>query len=285
MKKIKIENRKNLRSNDEAVVGIIVTVLLIGLFLAVMVMLNTVYVPQWLEESEASHMEDISNQFAQLKYALDIQSIVNDSTAVSTSITLGIKELPFFDTGRTFDTLEIVDDGVEVVFTGTFGIETYTSDIIQYTSSNSYFVDQSYIYEAGALIISQDDGSVLFGKPSIIVKNYAENISFVFINVQGINGKTEISGYGKYPIYTECVVPTNDYDLLEGIENITIKTNHPHAWEIAMQNSFRYSGMNYTITKDANHVYVSFTYETIPNYNIYLKEVDINSQIAFGLAD
>ena len=106
--KIKL-NIRDLNQDNTAVVGIIVTVLLIGLFLSILVMLNTVYVPQWLEESEAAHMEEISNQFAQLKYALDIQSVVNDSTAISSSVTLGTKEIPFFDKGRTFDTLRIVD--------------------------------------------------------------------------------------------------------------------------------------------------------------------------------
>jgi len=51
------------RLNDEkhAVVGVVVTVLLIGLALSVTIMINTVYVPQWLEEEEVAHMEDVSS--------------------------------------------------------------------------------------------------------------------------------------------------------------------------------------------------------------------------------
>ena len=282
--KIKL-NIRDLNEDNTAVVGIIVTVLLIGLFLSILVMLNTVYVPQWLEESEAAHMEEISNQFAQLKYALDIQSVVNDSTAISSSVTLGTKEIPFFDKGRTFDALKIVDNDISVTFDGTFGTEEYTSDTIQYTSGNSFFVDQTYIYEAGALIISQGDASVLYGKPSILSKDYGENMSFIFTKIQGVSGKTEVSGYGNYPLYTECVTPNEDYIILEGVTDMTITTDHPQAWKVAMQNALRYSGLNCTISTDPNSVIIEFTYSGAPYYNFYIREVDINAQISFGLAD
>lgn len=283
---MKIEwNKRKFNEDNNAVVGIIVTVLLIGLFLSVLVMLNTVYVPQWLEESEAAHMEDISNQFAQLKYALDIQSMVNDSTAMSTSVTLGTKEIPFFDRGRTFDTLQIVDDDISIIFDGTFGTETYTSDTIQFNSGNSFFVDQTYTYEAGALIISQGDASVLYGKPSVLLRDYGENMSFVFTKIQGVSGKTEVSGYGNYPVYTECITPLEDYTLLEGVTDMTIETSHPQAWKVSMQNALRYSGLNYTISTDSDNVYVEFTYSGAPYYTFYIREVDVNTQISFGLAD
>ena len=105
-----------IHESDNAVVGIVVTVLLIGLIVSTSAMINTVYVPQWLENSEASHMDEVSNQFTQLKYALDLQTLINDSSAMTTFVTLGTNELPFFDTGRTFDTLEIINDAVTVDF-------------------------------------------------------------------------------------------------------------------------------------------------------------------------
>jgi hypothetical protein len=76
-----IKNRKIIRdfkNSDDAVVGIVVTVLLIGLILAVIIMVNTIYVPQWLENSEASHMGEVTNQFTQLKYALDCDNNTNN---------------------------------------------------------------------------------------------------------------------------------------------------------------------------------------------------------------
>jgi len=45
----------DINSSDEAVVGIVVAILLIGLAISITVMINNVYVPQWLEEEEAAH--------------------------------------------------------------------------------------------------------------------------------------------------------------------------------------------------------------------------------------
>ena len=136
---VKMKNRLSkvrLRESDNAVVGIVVTVLLIGLMLSVMVMINTMYVPQWLENSEAAHMKETSNQFTQLKYALDMQTLVNDSSAMTTPITLGTKDIPFFNRGRTFDTLEIIDNAITIEIISDDPLETYTSDAIKFSSGN-----------------------------------------------------------------------------------------------------------------------------------------------------
>ena len=45
---------KNIKNSDDAVVGIVVTVLLIGLMISSIIMVRTEYVPQWIEEKEDS---------------------------------------------------------------------------------------------------------------------------------------------------------------------------------------------------------------------------------------
>ena len=69
MKKINI---KDLNNSDDAVVGIIVAVLLIGLILVVISIFQTVFIPNWMEQIEAEHMDDVAQQFSQLKFAIDI---------------------------------------------------------------------------------------------------------------------------------------------------------------------------------------------------------------------
>ena len=280
---------KKIRNSDEAVVGIVVTVLLIGLILAVMVMMNTVYVPQWTEGSEAAHMEEVSNQFTQLKYALDIQSIANDSTAISTSIVLGSKEIPFFNSGRTFGSLEIVDDNCNIIIkrNGTSTSRSYSSDSIKYSSGNSYFVNQQYIYEAGALILSQDTSSMLYGKPSFFVTKWGENMSFTIVNITGTSGKTFVSGYGTYPIYTELINPENQYTVLHNVTNITIVTEYPNAWKSVFNDSlisYSYHGINFSINDSySDRIIVEFIDDEGDYFNLFVREVDISAQIAFGL--
>jgi hypothetical protein len=288
----------NMRNSDEAVVGIVVTVLLIGLMLAVIVMVNTVYVPQWLEESEAAHMEDVSNSFAQLKYALDIQSLVNDSTSISTSVTLGSRELPIFTTGRTFGSLEIADNSFNLTVDRWNNTNvSYVADSIKYSSGNSYFVNQQYIYEAGALILAQDDANVLFGKPALSVSDYGNNstIRFTIANVSGVSGKTFVSGYGIYPIYTQVldVKPYfNGYFDMTNVTNITIYTKYTNAWNRSIYSAFlnHLNESHYDLFETVNEkIAIKFknTSSDSPDeyYHLQIRVVDFSAQISSGIAE
>ncbi len=288
---------KKIKNSDDAVVGIVVTVLLIGLIMAAMVMVKTVYVPQWIEEKEAAHMEEVSNQFAMLKYALDIQSIVNQSTAISATITLGNKEIPFFDLGRTFDSLSIIEDSCTITVKNNTVSSSYSTDVIKYSSRNLYFVDQSYVYEAGSLILSQYPSNILYGKPSFFVTEFGKNLSFTFVNISGIAGRTSVSGYGNYPIYLKVINPNNQYTEINNVTDITIVTNYADAWYIALNSSlmqsisgFEYEGngvseVGYNITSASDRVTLEFIDSSGDYVNLFIKEVDISAQIAFGLIE
>ena len=276
-------------NSDEAVVGIVVTVLIIGLILSVLVMVNTVYVPQWTEGTEASHMEEVANQFTQLKYALDLQSIANDSTTMSTSIVLGSREIPFFNSGRTYGSLEIEDNSCNIIVNrnGTSTSYSYLSDSIKYSSGNSRFVDQSYIYQAGALILNQLESSIVYGMPSFFVTTWGENMSFTIVNISGISGKTFVSGYGTYPIYTKCITSETTYPDIYNVTNITVVTEYPNAWKMIFNNSlvsYTYNGIEYSFDESySDRIIIEFSDDEGDYYNLFVKEVKISAQIAFGL--
>ncbi len=291
-----MENKKILRNignSDSAVVGIVVTVLIIGLVIVIMVMLNTIYVPQWLESSEAAHMEEVTNQFTQLKYVLDIQSAVDDGTAFTTSVTLGNKEIPFFNKGRTYDTLDIVNDAITIDFSPG---GSYSSDAIIFSSGNSQFVDQSHIYEAGALIISQDEKSMVYGTPAIIITDFIQsdaiippkttgaNITFYLLEIDGHIGKTNAGGYGTYPIYTKTVGTSSD-TLVENVKSITITTDYPGAWKTIIEQAIEpiwFDDPVYKIDEYPNQITVTFF---TSEFNFLIRSKTIDTQIAFGLAE
>ena len=82
----------------------------------------------------------------------------------------------------------------------------YSTDSIKFTSHNTNFVDQSYIYEAGALILNQADESVLLARPSILVTEYGKNLTISFINISvGTGANNFVSGRG-----TLCHIHTNN---------------------------------------------------------------------------
>jgi len=287
-------NKRRIKESDTAVVGIIVTVLLIGLIMAFMVMINTVYVPQWIEESEASHMDQVSNQFSQLKYALDIQSLVDDSTAMTTAVTLGNERIPFFYEGRSYDYLEILDGsfGMQITTNESAQIYDYETDIIQYSSGNLHFVDQTYIYEGGALILRQESSNVLLGMPQFIHEGElgSNNLSFTFVDVEGMSGKNYISGYGSYPIYTKNTGPFKPYVELENITSITLFTQNTNAWQIVFNQTLREAlgvgaqSIGYDYQVNDGRLKITFTPNEMGYYpHLKIREVSISAQIAFGL--
>lgn len=292
MKKLEVSKNKHSSfvKDDHGVVGIVVTVLIIGLILAVMVMIQTVYIPQWIEEKEAIHMDEVANGFAQLKYALDIQGTVEDSTTISTYIPLGSNEIPFFNIGRSFDRLFIKENNLKFIVetNNTRPTKTFSSDSIIFSSQNMHYVNQDYIYEGGAMILNQDPSCVLYGKPSIIVTQYNYSLTFTIINISGVTSDNSVSGNGIYPIYTE--IENNEvgvYNEFENVTNITITTLNPHAWHTAFNSTLRLLWSNYTIEETDNQVKIRFVNdqnEYIIN-KIYIREVDVKTQIAFGLTD
>jgi len=273
--------------NDNAVVGIFTVVLVISLIIGVMAVINTVYVPQWMKQAEFRHMNEVSNQFAQLKYALDIQSITNGSSAIGSTVTLGTKEIPFFGVHQSFDELSIPSKSCTLsITTKTGSHSSYTTDSITFTSHNTNFVDQSYIFEAGSLILDQAEIDVLLARPSILVTEYGKNLSINFINLTAGTGTNNFaSGHGTFPIYTQIIQNNLQYTVIHNVTTITISTNYPNAWYQAYNVSLIYSGINHTIIETTNGIRVNLLDTNGDYYNIFIRETRISADLAFGVVE
>jgi hypothetical protein len=262
---------------DDGLVGIIVTILIIGLIIVVTGIIQLVYVPQWLEQKEADHMHIVSYQFTQLKHSLDILSVVEQKNAISTYITLGMTDIPIIGNGRTYDSLEILSDTCGVEISNETDLYSFSLGVIKYSSGNSYFVDQSYIYEAGALILSQSNASMLNGQPFLSVSNYT-NVSFTIINISGLEGKKFAGGYGTYSLYMEYLNST--FYTIDNFRFINITTNYQNAWRLFFNNTnLRFSGLTYEIKDTSDGISIEFSGSL---GNLILKNIEISTQIAPG---
>src|SRR4030042_3433736 len=102
---------KSIRKKDEAVAGIVVAVMIVGLVLAVLSIIQTIYIPKWMESREAEHMGVVSDQFSNLKFTLDTQIALKENIPISSSITLGSRELGFFMSNKAFGRLALISNG------------------------------------------------------------------------------------------------------------------------------------------------------------------------------
>jgi hypothetical protein len=285
-------NSNRFNENEEAVVGVVVAVMLVGLLLAIFLIFQTVFVPDWMEQLESEHLDEVGNQFAMLKYAVDIQSVSQENIPITTSIVLGNKEIPFFTSSRAFGFLRITTEECEINITeNASSFYSYKLGIVKYTSSNSYFLDQSYAYEASAIISSQAEGNVMFIKPTFSADyNKIEsqvNISFTITNIKASGEKTSVSGFGTYPIRTNF----SKISLVNAssIQKITVTTNYVNAWATHINSTLTkqdldYGSSNdYWVDKNSGNVTVYFNSPPgSPNVDIYMQVVDIYAQIAPG---
>jgi hypothetical protein len=268
-------------NSEHGVVGIVVAVLLIGLMVSVVSLLQMVYVPKWMEQREAEHMDVVDAQFSQLKFAIDTQSSTGQlNIPIATSITLGSKELPYLMSVRSFGQLEILSDSFKLSITNTSDTFNYSIGTIEYSSSNAYYIDQSFIYEAGAIITSQQEGNMVSIKPSFYITKLGENVEILvdIPDVNSVGGKTTGSGYGTTAIQTECL--GFDNIIISNVSQISIETYYTNAWKIYFDWMLKsvLDSSDYLTSINGNEIIIQF----FNSPDLDLSIANINAQIGAG---
>jgi len=274
---------RNLSDCNQAVVGIVVAVLLIGLAVTILSVVQLVYVPNWMEEIESEHIDEVFNQFCQLKLVIDTQSAIKKNyTPIVTSINLGVNKIPFFMSTRAAGGLDIIDDACIVNISNGTKIYTYYLGTIRFTSANAYYIpDQSisFIYENGALITSQTAGNALNIKPSFAFENNTIYINMV--DISSVGGKISKYGYDIEHIRTEYFYIPGNPIVIKNVNYLEITTNYPDIWGSFISGYLTYKGIDVTIIPSGNKVGIQFP----AGINFELSITGIYAQIGPGWID
>ena len=270
MKKI-----RKLKNSNEAVAGVIVAVLMIGLILSIIAFIQAVYVPQWMEEKEAEHMEEVGNQFSQLKFAVDTLSVTRQKNSpISCSITLGSKEMPFLYSEKSYGSLEILPNDCKIEIIDNFGTSfEFNLGSIRYDSDNYYYLDQSYIFEAGALLLVQDEDNVISIQPAISIVDQ-KDLFFNFVKFSGIGDKTSASGYGTYPLQAKFF--DSEDLIINSVQQINLNTSYIDAWKGYFEDLFAKSDLRFRIEENLYGDCIIITFEDIfPDLNLKVNEISV----------
>ena len=244
---------RKIKNSDDAVAGIVVAILLVGLFVTIFSIIQTVYVPQWMEEKESEHMGEVTSQFAYLKFATDVQlySPTNSNLSISVPITLGSDKIPYLLSERSYGDLDILSGSSVVTIKNSTNSYIYNLGTIKYSSRNSYFVDQTFSYETGAVIISQYQGDFLSLSPFFSVNNSQMiNISFTLVNISSVGSKTSANGYSTTSILTKYLSSSDQTVTISNITNITINTSYPSSWKSYFNETLEDEGLDYGLSSD-----------------------------------
>lgn len=291
MKKIK------RKITDNALVGIVTAILLIGLIVLVISIVQIVYVPIIMEQREAEHMDRVAEQFAFLTSVIDNQAADgNKGIPIATFVTLGSKELGFLASSKAFGTLEVLENSNAITIQNESITNTYKIGTIGFSSNNAYYLDQSYTYEAGAMIVSQSQGNKMMVRPSFFVEynktSNMVNISFDVVNISSIGSKTIASGYGICGVQTEFSDISTNINFT-GVGNITIATPFSQAWFVYIDRELKGAGLNsaahpdqYILTDMGGALKLYFQTsefsEFYPTVNLIFKITEIQAQIGPG---
>ena len=187
---------RRLRGDDRGVASTVGTIMALLVFLTFLSLIVNQYVPVWMTDSEASHMDAALSQFGNLKAAIDMLILVAQITqgafvlyVPSTSsvlVTLGLDGFPIFAGPTTGNLASLPDQGgFSVVIAYTIkGVTTRVSQTsngtVQLGVQNNYLSPQQIAYDNGAVIRSQSDGQVIRAEPLFQVAKSGSNLTLGF---------------------------------------------------------------------------------------------------------
>ena len=250
-----------LYRSDSAISAVISAVLILGLIVTATTMYQVRYVPAWKSDAECSHLADAYDDMANLKSQIDVLSAilaVNPASQVSVSvpIKMGGGDIPVISSGRSSGTLSVNDNGcgMSIDANNASGMLPYSSDVnlaglgsISYRSCNNYYLNQMFEYENGALILVQEDRSLMKLAPAITLQQLGETgISMTVSAIEITGDERSISSNA----VEEVRLTSDSRELLFSGDQpfsyveITVFTEYPDAWAQYFNTTADGAGLN-----------------------------------------
>ncbi len=256
---------RDIRGDEEGVASTVGTIMALLVFLTFLSLIVNQYVPVWMKDSEASHMNGALGQFGGIKGAIDLQILSAQAAQIagthyipvtaSSAVSLGVDGVPIF-AASTLGTLQSFPDagGFWVNFSyipnPTVPLQVATvneasSGAIQLDVGNRYYIPQTIAYENGAVIRFQSDGQVIRAQPtfSVLKTNNTLDISFGLVSLYGAGS---VSGTSTEVVNTQ-VFAFDRQDYRGFPANAVIWVDHPSRYGLAW-----YRFLNATLASSLN---------------------------------
>ena len=204
--------------SESAAVTVIIAVLLLGLVFTIISVVRLYYVPEWKEEAEQDHMNEIWDDMQGVKIRIDMLSGFMESGNYSVNnysatvpFNLGGGKIPVFEPSKSDGKLEVNKDKCTMnisLHNSSQIINLDTNDTndtyiniscggISYYSENKQYPDDFFRYENGALILADGKSSIMKQFPAFNIKlnnttnNNTTNNYIVTIRAVQLLGNTD----------------------------------------------------------------------------------------------
>ena len=211
------------RPRDDGLSEVVGFVLLLGVIVIALSLYQVYGVPAVGRENEIAHMNQVKDRFVDYKLALDSLWVNNrNGVLLSTAFDLGtgapatagtVFALPILTPAGSGGTVSVQSGGTNLTIdTGSANV-TIPLGSLTYRSSNHYWVEQTWMYQGGAVFLSQEGGTTVRVGPSIAVAKTTDgNVSLTVAPIR-LEGSDMIAGSG--PVRVETRMRKNDPPILD----------------------------------------------------------------------
>jgi len=235
-----------LRKDQEGVASTVGTIMALLVFLAFMTLITNSYVPAWMLDNERAHMNQVTDQFGELKGKVDsmvVQWSVRGglNSNMYAPIALGSAGVPLFAV-PTIGILKYVPAGssessISMTFTKA-GEDAQTKfenegGKVELYCPNRYYVQQWLAYENGAIIVKQEDGQTMRAYPNLEFTLIDGKVNVRFTQVDLIGKAQSLSGSDSVGLNLNLVyVDMQSFTVKEGTSWVLeLDTAYASAWE------------------------------------------------------
>lgn len=295
--------KKKKHWDDEGVAATIGTIMTLLVFLTFLGMFTNQFLPVWMNDNESGHMAEVIGQFTNLKSSVDISISNYANSLVAPSpifipVTLSAPGIPVF-AASTAGILTLTPHSylTRPMFNVTYIYKPAVGPARQLDSSNDgggggslqlycpnrYYVEETLIYENGAVILNQSDGEFVVAGPQFMVKNVGSSatpsivVMLTQITVQGQNktvGGTGSKGVNANLQYADSTEYNNTVGSGPNLV-FTITSQHGVAWANYFNSTLNGTGLTYGSAKDYTITKTLMAFPSNPSLNYFIVTVTI----------
>lgn len=201
--------RRAASDRQLAVASTVGTIMSLLVFLAFLSLFTTQYIPVWMTENEAQHGDEVLTQMACIRSATDLLILSGDrDTSSFCAIKMGANGVPVFAAPTAgIITLSSREPSVpatdqeradanivEVNYNdSTTGVPRagQSAGRLELYMPNRYFVQQTYAFENGGIVLNQTDGEWMRVGPHLRAERTGNTLVNMSFRIMSFVGKTE----------------------------------------------------------------------------------------------